>query len=64
MYGAGFTAGSLARKGARGGMSRTGKKVGSDKELTEVGRMPEGDRGDSLVGLSLSCVHIHSHSSV
>ena len=32
VYGTGFTAGSLARI-----------KVGSDKELTEVGLMPQGD---------------------
>jgi hypothetical protein len=43
VYWAGFTAGSLARKGARGGMRGTGNKVGSDKELMEVGRMVEGD---------------------
>ena len=36
MYGADFTAGPLARKGARG---VTRNKVNSDKELTEVGRM-------------------------
>ena len=39
VYGAGFTAGSLAGKGGRGG---TGNKVSSDKELIEVGRMTEG----------------------
>ena len=38
-----FTAGSLARKEARGGTRGTGTKVSSDKELTEVGRMAEGD---------------------
>ena len=43
VYGACFTTGSLARKGARGGTRGTGNKVGSDKELTEVGRMAEGD---------------------
>ena len=43
LYGAGFTAGSLARKGARGGMRGTGNNVSSDKELTEVGRTVEGD---------------------
>jgi hypothetical protein len=37
VYGAGFTAGSLARKGVRG----PGFKVSSGKELTEVGRMTE-----------------------
>ena len=42
MYGAGFTAGSLAGKGARVG---TGDKVRIDKELMEVGRVAEGDRG-------------------
>ena len=36
---------ALARKGARGGKRRTGNKVSSNKELTEVGRMMEGDRG-------------------
>ena len=30
VYGAGFTAKSLAGKGARGGMRRTGNKVSSD----------------------------------
>ena len=45
MHGAGFTAGSLARKGARGGTKGTGKKVSSDKESTEIGRMVVGDRG-------------------
>ena len=43
--GARFTAGSLAGKGARGGTRRTGNRVSSDKELMEVGRMAEGDRG-------------------
>jgi hypothetical protein len=42
VYGAGFTVGSLARKGARGG---TGDKVSIDKELMKVGRVEEGDRG-------------------
>ena len=42
MYGAGFTVGSLAGKGARGG---TGDKVSIDMELMEVGRVAEGDRG-------------------
>ena len=45
MYGAGFTEGSLARKGARGGTRGMGNKVISDKKLMEVGRMTEGDRG-------------------
>ena len=45
MYGAGFTAGSLAGKGARDGMRGTGNKVSFDKELMEVGRMAEGDQG-------------------
>ena len=40
VYGAGFTAGSLPGKGAKGGM---GNKVSFDKELMEVGRMAEGD---------------------
>ena len=45
VYGAGFTVGCLARKGARGGMRGTGNKVSCDKEFTEVGRMAEGDGG-------------------
>ena len=45
VYGAGFTAGSLAGKGARGGTRGTGDKVSIDKELMEVGRVAEGDRG-------------------
>ena len=45
VYGVGFTAGSLAGKIARGGMRGTGNKVSFDKELMEVGRMVEGDRG-------------------
>ena len=45
VYGAGFTAGSLARKGAKIGTRGMGNKVSSDKELMEVGRMAEGDRG-------------------
>jgi hypothetical protein len=40
VYGAGFTAGSLARKGARDG---TGNKGSSEKELTEIRMMAEGD---------------------
>ena len=44
VYGAGFTAGSLAGKVARIGTRGTGNKIGSDKELM-VGRMAEGDRG-------------------
>ena len=43
VYGAGFIAGPLARKGARGGLREMGNKVNSDKELTEVGRMAEGE---------------------
>ena len=43
VYGAGFTVGSQTRKGARGGTRGTEKKVSSDKKLTEVGRMAEGD---------------------
>ena len=43
VYGAGFTVGSLARKVARGRLRGTTKKVCSDKELTEVGRMAEGE---------------------
>ena len=45
VYGAGFTVGSLAGKGTRGGMRWTGNKVSFDKELMEVGRMAEGDQG-------------------
>ena len=45
MYGVGFTAGSLAGKGARGGTRGTEDKVNIDKELVEVGRVAEGDRG-------------------
>ena len=45
VYGAGFTAGPLTRKGARSGLRETGNKVNSEKELTEVGRMAEGDLG-------------------
>ena len=45
VYGAGFTAGSLARKRARGKMRETGNKVSSDKELTDVGRMAEVTEG-------------------
>ena len=43
VYGAGFTAGSLTGKGARGGTRGTGDKVSIKKELAEVGRMAEGD---------------------
>ena len=43
IYGTGFTAGSLARKGASSGIRRSGKRVSSDKELTEVWRMAEDD---------------------
>ena len=43
VYGAGFTMGSLARNGAKGGARGMGNKISSDKELTEVGRMPKGD---------------------
>ena len=45
VYRAGFTAGSLAGKGAWGGMRGTGDKVSIDKELMEVRRVAEGDRG-------------------
>ena len=48
VYGAGFTVGFLARKGARDGKSEMGNKVSSDKELTEVGRMAEGGQGRRL----------------
>ena len=40
VYGAGFTG-----KGARGWARGTGNKVSFDKELMEVGRVVEGDRG-------------------
>ena len=43
MYGIGFTARSLARVVAKDGMSRLVIRVGSNKELMEVGRMAEGD---------------------
>ena len=43
MYRAGFTAGSLTGRGARGGTREMGNKVSFDKELMEVGRMTEGD---------------------
>ena len=52
VYGVGFTAGSLARKGAKGG---TGNKISSDKELMEVGRIAEGDRGGRGGGREESC---------
>ena len=42
VYEAGFTVGSLAGKGTKGG---TGHKVSFNKELMEVGRMAEGDQG-------------------
>ena len=45
VYGAGFIAWPLAGKGARGGLKGMGNKVSSYKELTEVGRMAEGDWG-------------------
>jgi hypothetical protein len=45
MYGAGFTAGSLAGKEARAWTRGTGNKVSFDKELMEVERMAEGDQG-------------------
>ena len=48
VYGAGFTAGSLARIGARGGMRGTGNKISSDKELMEIGNMIEDRRGRRL----------------
>jgi hypothetical protein len=41
VYGAGFTLGSVARKGAKDEMRATGNKVSSDKELMMVGRMAE-----------------------
>ena len=40
VYGGGFTAETLARKGARGGRRN---KLSSEKELTEVETMAEGD---------------------
>ena len=48
MYEAGYTVGSPAGKRARGGTRVTGDKVSIDKELMEVGRMAEGDRGRRL----------------
>ena len=51
LCGTGFTPGSLARKGARGGMRGTGNKVIYDKELVEFGRMvkvTEGGQGRRL----------------
>ena len=45
VYGAGFAAGSLAGKGARGVTRGTGNNVSYDNELMEVGRMAEGDQG-------------------
>ena len=45
VYGVGFTAGCRAGKGARGGTRGMGNKVSLDKELMEVGRVTEGDRG-------------------
>ena len=45
VYGAGFTAGFLARKGAKGGIRGMGNKVSSDKELTKVEGMAEDDWG-------------------
>ena len=41
VYGAGFTAGPMAGKGARDRWRRTGNKVNFDKELMEVGRMAD-----------------------
>ena len=43
VYGAGFTTGSLAGKGARSVTRGMGDKVSSDKELTEAERMVEDD---------------------
>ena len=43
MYEAGFTVRSLARAGVIGGMRGLRILVSSDKGLTEVGRMAEGD---------------------
>ena len=43
VYGAGFAAGSLSGKGARGGTRWMGNKVIFDKELMEFRRMAEGD---------------------
>ena len=42
VYGAGFTTGSLAGKGAKGGTRGTGNNV-SFEELMKIGRMAEGD---------------------
>ena len=43
LVGTDFTADSLARVGARDGTRGLGIKVTSEKELTQVGRMAEGD---------------------
>ena len=43
VYGTGFTAGSLARKGARYEMREKKNKISSDKELIEIGRKVEDD---------------------
>ena len=43
MYGIGITTEFLARVRARDGTCGPGIKVGSNKELTEVGRMAEHD---------------------
>ena len=45
MYGAGITAESLVGKGARGKTRGAGNKVSFDRELMEVCRMAESDRG-------------------
>ena len=45
MYGAGFTMGFWQGKESGAGIRGMGNKVSSDKELMEVGRMAEGDRG-------------------
>ena len=43
MYGTAFTMEPLARVGVRDGVWGPGIKVGSDKEMMEVGRMVESD---------------------
>ena len=43
MYGTGFTVGSLARVEARDGTLGSRIEVGSDKDLTDVGKMAEHD---------------------
>ena len=57
VFGADFTAGSLARKGARGGLRGMANKVSSDKELTEVGRK-------GCDSIRTVCLHQHSRTAM